>query len=214
MDAQPEFGLQDLLTHFISDMAQAVAGRDGGSPTQRTARAQAAAATILAFQPGDVVEAMLAGHCVMFHELIVDTVHTTLRGEPDASRAGIVAMDKAFGDNLRRLERYRTRDAVRSADTSGETAIADRVRRHRACVSPVAAQAAPAGPRTASNLPNDLAESTTGDPREPTDPIQHPQPAGGPVLGEADPVAARMAGLNRQARRQMRRQANKGARAR
>jgi hypothetical protein len=132
--------LQEILTHVISDMAQSVAVRAGESEQQRSARAQYAAQTILAFLPTDVIEAMIAGHCVMFHEMIVDnTVQATLRGEPDAARratrSSIVAMDKAFGNNLIRLRQHRARRAEAAAKTPpaaalNETEIADRVRRH------------------------------------------------------------------------------------
>ena len=68
------------------------------------------------FRPDGAIEAMLAGHCVMFHEMIVDSVRTTMRGEEaPASRvtcANIIAMDKAFGDNLTRLERHRRAKAA------------------------------------------------------------------------------------------------------
>jgi hypothetical protein len=137
MDTQPTFNPTNPL---IADIAQSVSERQSESPQQRVVRVLAATAAILAFQPRDAIEAMLAGHCLMFHELIVDSVHRTLRDEADATsrlaRSGIVAMDKAFGDNLRRLERYRTRDAeaspeARSTPARGETDIADRVLRHR-----------------------------------------------------------------------------------
>jgi hypothetical protein len=80
---------------------------------------------------------MLAGHCVIFHELIVDAVRTTFRAETDtarrASRGGVVAMDKAFGNNLTRLERYRARqEEIEPLDDDvTETEIADRIERHQ-----------------------------------------------------------------------------------
>jgi len=220
MDPRPEFGLQDLLTHVVSDMAQAVAERRGESQTQRLARAQAAAQTILGFLPGDAIEAMLAGHCVMFHELIVDTVHHTLRGELDttrrATRSGIVAMDKAFGANLARLERYRTRHTdtasdVEPADARAETEIADRVRRHQSAASPAVDQAEPAAWRSGSTIPGDPLPETNIAAFTPADAIRFTPPPGVARPGEAEPMAAaQMAGLNRQARRQILRQANKG----
>jgi hypothetical protein len=105
----------------------------------------------MAFQPEDVIEAMIASHCVMFHELIVDSLHDTLIGEDPASRrparSNIVAMDKAFGNNLARLEAYRTRRVEASHDIQpmparDEADISDRVRRHQASAparQPVAA---------------------------------------------------------------------------
>jgi hypothetical protein len=100
MDTQPTFG----LTNLVGEIAGAVSDRNGESQHQRLVRTQAAAHTIMAFHPHDAIEAMLAGHCLMFHELIVESVHATMRGEEPATRratrSGIVAMDKAFGNNL------------------------------------------------------------------------------------------------------------------
>jgi hypothetical protein len=140
MDTTPAISLQEILTHVISDMARSVAVRGGETQQQRLARAQYAAQIILAFLPTDVIEAMIAGHCVMFHEMIVDSVQTTLRGEADATRratrSSIVAMDKAFGNNLIRLRQHRARLAEAAVETApaealDETKIADRVRRHQ-----------------------------------------------------------------------------------
>ena len=57
----------------------------GETKDQQAARAVAATHMILGFFPRDVIEAMLAGRCVMFHELIVDSLRDTLRGEVDTS---------------------------------------------------------------------------------------------------------------------------------
>jgi hypothetical protein len=136
MDTQPTFGLKDVLAHIVGDIAKAISDRPGESQHQQFSRAQAAAQMILTFLPGDAIEAMLAGHCVMFHEMIVDSISATMHGMADttrrATRSNIVAMDKAFGNNLTRLERYRARDAEASpADDRTETEIADRVHRHQ-----------------------------------------------------------------------------------
>jgi hypothetical protein len=123
----------DPLTHLIDGIAEAVSGRAGETPERRDIRRQTAVQAIHAFQPRDAIEAMIAGHCVVFHELIVDSVGRSLRGEDEpslrASRGNIVAMDKAFGDNLTRLERYRREQP---AEAATETEIADRVIRHQA----------------------------------------------------------------------------------
>ena len=148
MDTQPAFGLQELLTHIVGGVATAIGERQGESRQQQFDRTQAAAHMMMAFMPRDAVETMISGHCVMFHEMMVDSVHDTLRGEATpahrAARASIVAMDKAFGNNLARLERYRRRQAAGRLDVpdavaakaAGETDIADRVRRHRATTPP------------------------------------------------------------------------------
>jgi hypothetical protein len=185
MDTAPTYGLQELLTHVVGDMARSVAVRVGESEQQRLARAHYAAQTILAFLPTDAIEAMIAGHCVMFHEMIVDTVQTALRGEMDATRRAtrnsIVAMDKAFGNNLIRLRQHRAGLAEAAAeafpaDTLAETEIADRVRRHQ---------------------PDARTEAAS------------PEPANVPHPNQPPAAADPMAGLNRQARRAIFRQNGK-----
>jgi hypothetical protein len=136
MEPQPTFGLSELLTHVVADIAKAVGERAGESPQRHRERTEAAARSIMAFRPRDAIEVMLAGHCIMFHEMIVDSVQATLRGEETSARrtrrGNIVAMDKAFGNNLALLESYRAdQAAAQSADTITEIEIAERVCRHQ-----------------------------------------------------------------------------------
>lgn len=120
MDQQPAFTFQDLFSHVIGDMAKAIAERDGETQDQQFARSQAAVHMILGFLPRDVIEAMLAGHCVMLHEVMTADVRATLRGDVGktgrGTRSNVVGLNKAFNDNLDRLERYRQRPAEGSRD--------------------------------------------------------------------------------------------------
>jgi hypothetical protein len=206
--------LEQLLSHVIGDMARAISERPGESQQQQFARAQAAVQSILAFQPADAIEAMIAGHCVMFHALIVDTVQTTLRGEPDttrrARRNSIVAMDKAFGDNLIRLRRQRARQpesAVEAAPTDAlaETEIADRITRHQSRPSegraPAASGQTPSTPEAARAIFDRSPDSPVPDfPRaDSLDQPDEPYPT----------AAAPIAGPNRQARREIIRRSRK-----
>lgn len=177
MDTQPTLTARDLLAHVIGDIAKAVGDRARESLHQRAARTQAAAQTIAAFQPYDVIEAMLAGHCLMFHEMIVDSVHHILGGEEDAARrstrSSIVAMDKAFGNNLARLERYQTRRAEASPEAQptnvrAETDIAERLRRHQSQSQdrqPPAAAQGPS-PETIAANPEAMAALDIADPTQ------------------------------------------------
>jgi hypothetical protein len=120
MDQQPTFTFHDLLAFVVGDVAKAIAERSGETEQQRFARSQAAVHMILGFLPRDVIEAMLAGHCVMLHEVMTANVHDTLRGDADAARgrprSNAVGLNKAFNDTLDRLERYRQRPAQSSLD--------------------------------------------------------------------------------------------------
>jgi hypothetical protein len=168
MDTPPVFGLRELLTHVVGDIAKAVAVREGEPPARQAAHAQAATHTVMSFMPRDGIEAMLAGHCLMFHELIVDSVRLTLNGEPAAARratrSGIVAMDKAFGNNLARLERYRNRQAEVPAEAHQvartESEIADRVRRHQAATTAPRKQASGNGSAVRYPSPDAIAACT------------------------------------------------------
>ena len=120
MDPQPAFTFQDLISFVIGDMVKAIAERDGETQEQQFARSHAAAHMILGFLPRDVIEAMLAGHCVMLHEIMTANVRTTLSGDagkmPRGPRNNVVGLNKAFNDNLDRLERCRQRPAEGSRD--------------------------------------------------------------------------------------------------
>jgi hypothetical protein len=121
MDPQSAFTFQDLLTFVISDMAKAISERSGETEQQHFARSRAAAHMILGFLPRDVIEAMLAGHCVMLHEVMTADVRSTLHVDPAAGRrrprCNIVGLNRAFNDNLDRLESYRERPTEGSRDT-------------------------------------------------------------------------------------------------
>ncbi len=154
MDTQSAFGFKELFTCVVGEAAKAVSERGGENKERQRLRSQAAVHMIMAFRPRDVAEAMLAGHCVMFHELMVDSVRETLRGETDtmrrATRSTIIAMDRAFAGNLALLERYRARpsDGRRDGPNAG-------------AADPVAESVAPKGPpveiqKAASPRPADV----------------------------------------------------------
>jgi hypothetical protein len=119
MHAQAEFGVKDVFTHAIGDMAKAICERPGEGKQAQFVRARVAAAMIVDFLPRDAVQVMLAGHCVMFHEVMTDSILDTLRGQLDTMRTGtrsnIVALNRAFHMNLDRLDRYQTRQAAGEA---------------------------------------------------------------------------------------------------
>jgi hypothetical protein len=124
VQAHQDFGFKELFTHIVGDMAKAVRARNGETEQQQFVRSQAAVHMMMGFLPRDVIEAMLAGHCVMLHEVMTDSIRGTLSGEVDtmrrATRNNIVALDKAFGNNLARLERYRLRPSEGSRDKTAD----------------------------------------------------------------------------------------------
>jgi hypothetical protein len=113
MDPQEQFGFKELFTHVIGEMAKAMCERPDENKQQQFTRTVASTHLILAMQPRDALEAMLAGQVVMLHTLMTEGVHDLLRGQVDrmrrGTRANIVAINKAFHVNLDRLELYQSR---------------------------------------------------------------------------------------------------------
>ncbi len=194
----PAFGFKELFTFMIGDMGKAVCERKGETKQQQFTRSQVVVDMILGLRPRDVLEAMLAGHSVMFHEVIVDSVHDTLRGELDTMRRGtrsnLVAMNKAFTANLDRLERCQSRPSqgsregsrdvpeVRPAETIAQTPIAEQTPRPADQAPPDAtrAQAAPVNVPPANvppanvppaNVPPAPAETREAPPMPEPDPL-------------------------------------------
>ena len=102
MQAEQEFGVREVFSHVIGDMAKAISERSGEGKLEQFIRARVAAAMIVDLEPRDVMQVMLAGHCVMFHEVMTDSVHETLRGElpGPVRRATLTRFDQVFGLGL------------------------------------------------------------------------------------------------------------------
>jgi hypothetical protein len=139
MDTQTTLSNQDLVDFIASETAKAVSERTGETRQQQNTRGHTATQAVLSFQPNDVVEAMIASHCVMLHEMMVADVHRALCAQEPATRSHIVAMDRAFGNNLNHLRRRQiaTRSDPQPAEDRTETDLADRIRRHLAPAKPV-----------------------------------------------------------------------------
>jgi hypothetical protein len=192
MDTQLTANGPDVVAQIAGDAAEAVSERPGETMQQRAKRADIARQAIDAFQPGDAVEAMIASHCMMLNALIVADVQHALRDEDPktqrATRSRIVAMDRAFGNNLIHLRQYRTarHSETQPSECGIATDIADPLRRHPVLGEPE----------------NQDAAKAAGD-------ILLPANAG--AITEAWSTLAQIAGLNRQARRAFDRQARKRA---
>jgi|HubBroStandDraft_1064217.scaffolds.fasta_scaffold11981_5 hypothetical protein len=206
MDTHQTSGYLDTLTHVVGGIARAVCQRVGEEQQQQIGRTQAAAHAIMEFQPRDSVEAMIAGHCVMFHEMIVDSVRFTLgrelEGTRRTTRTNIVAMDKAFGNNLTRLAQYRAglaegQKPAKPVDAVAETEIADRARRHRPDAAPSRQPASTVTLETIAACqanPEAMAALKAGDPARFARAMGVDQPSDAYLAA----AAAQMAGFNRQ----------------
>ena len=127
MGTQATFGFKDLYHHLVGEMAKAVSERPGESASQRLRRTEAAVHMIMGFLPRDVIELMIAGHCVMLHEVMADSFRHVFASQPDAARrasiGGIVALDRCFRDNQTRLEQAKLRRSEGRRDAPGDAAV-------------------------------------------------------------------------------------------
>ena len=125
MDIISTFSFEACCTAIVRDMAKALAERNGETPEQQFARAQAAIHMIMGFLPRDGIEAILASHCVMFHELLVDSAHDTLCAREGKARRAelhrLIALNKAFCGNLDQLRYYQKRPAEGSREAPADT---------------------------------------------------------------------------------------------
>ncbi len=151
MDTQPMLGFEDTIASIVNDAAEAVSRRPGESAQRRDARARAAVGAIMAFRPADPAEAMLASHCVMFHEMTVAGVNRALGDDDAPSRTATAALDKAFCANFTRLKQRQTKPETTPPEHRTEPEIADRISRHLSKIEPNAAECT----QTESDIPGE-----------------------------------------------------------
>ena len=85
MITDPGFTLQDAVDEICNGVIEAVAERPGEPEAVRLIRRQTVGHTVRSFQPRDPLEAMLAGHCVIFDQLVRDTMRDSIRGQTAAT---------------------------------------------------------------------------------------------------------------------------------
>lgn len=153
MDTQAAFAFEDLFRFALSDLANAISERQDETEVQQYDRCQAAVHMIMGFLPRDVIEVMLAGHCVMLHEAMKAEVRNSLSGEAATHRRTLVALNKAFNDDLDRLVRYRQRPAEGSLDAPQTPPAASVPTPPVADVSVPPVATAPVGPAARSVAP-------------------------------------------------------------
>jgi hypothetical protein len=185
MENQPAFSPVELFDHIAGDVARSICERPGETSQQRAVRYQATVEMVRAFHPGDVIETMLAGHCVTLHAVIVDCGHDLSRDQEDAmrraTRSHFVALNGGFLRNLDRLALCRRR--------------VDEVRRE-----------VPKVRRDVAEVPRDVVVERRGEIDVPRDVAERPVEA--PIeTVSADPTPA--PAMNRAARRQMARAARR-----
>ena len=113
MDMDQTFTFQTAMGEICKDVIEAVAERPGDSEAKRYSRHQTTVYSMMSFMPRDPLETMLAGHCVIFDNLLRDGARDTLRGQPDLiklrARPQLLASGKMFLADLDKFEHLRTR---------------------------------------------------------------------------------------------------------
>jgi len=126
--SQPDensFAPANISCAALDGIVRALSGRGGETEAEREAQADQFRTMILSFQPRDVVEMQLAGHAVLFTELLADSARDLLSGMDDTRKpraiAGLISMGRLVLGNLDRLEKrgnrpYRTEVASARED--------------------------------------------------------------------------------------------------
>ena len=168
MTVLPHPAPSSVAQYMVGECVQALRDRPGDTLARREARAAAVAEEMMAFQPRDPVEIMLAGMVVTHAALVLDTARDAVAEAAgtvkNRTKSLVVSLDRVMLGFLRELRLARTRPmageaAARTADgTRGLAAPSAPV--HAASPGPV--QAAPPGPvRAAPSAPVQTAPSVS-----------------------------------------------------
>jgi hypothetical protein len=113
MQSDSNFGFPQIVRQLIGDIVNTVADKPGLSPERKAVARQTVICTLMAFQPRDPVETMIAGQCIVYDHLLRDGARDMLRGQSDEvkikSRIGILSTGKVFLQTLTMLTRMQGR---------------------------------------------------------------------------------------------------------
>jgi hypothetical protein len=113
MQSNSNFGFPQIVKQLIGDIVNTVADKPGLSPERKAVARQTAICTLMAFQPRDPVETMIAGQCIVYDHLLRDGARDMLRGQSDEvkikARIGILSTGKVFLQTLTMLTRMQGR---------------------------------------------------------------------------------------------------------
>ena len=160
MTAIPHLLPQSVAQYMMQGLVEALCGRPGETPARRDARAHAVAHEVMAFQPRDPVEIMLAGMVVTHAALILDTARDVMGEAAGTVRARtkalVVSLDRAMMGFLKELRLARARPVEEQAveGQAVEAPVQTRAAPPARTKSPVQASAStPASGRTPSPAP-------------------------------------------------------------
>ena len=80
---EPNFGYQQIVTEQIRGIIDTVADKPGLTPERRAAAQQTVVCSVMAYNPRDPVETMMAGHCIIYDHMLRDGARDMLRGQAE-----------------------------------------------------------------------------------------------------------------------------------
>lgn len=171
MTPDPNFGFEQVADAIIRDVVNTVADLPGLSPEQHGARSQATFRAVMAFQPRDAVEVMLAGQCVIYDHLLHDDVRDARRGGAEDRKLhglqGTLAIGRVFLATFHTLQRRQKRreDAAATSPGMSRTEARAAASRPAQAIKPLAASPPPA--QAVSAKPGVVTEHALPPPSEP-----------------------------------------------
>lgn len=112
MHTNSGFTMMNVMGEIRRKVVEAVADRPEDTSASRFVRQAATVLTLTAFLPRDPVEAMLAGHCVVFDNLLLDSARDILHGQPIEMKLRTRNQSLAFGKQfLAQIEKFEQRQS-------------------------------------------------------------------------------------------------------
>lgn len=119
MQPNQAFGYEQIFTELLRGVVDAVSDKAGLSPERKAVAQNTAVCSVMAFNPRDPVETMLAGQCVVYDHLLRDGAKEMLRGQAEQlmikARPGVLAAGKMFLGALGMLLRMQRRPEAQLA---------------------------------------------------------------------------------------------------
>jgi len=180
MQQTQAFGYEQVMTELLRGVVDTVGDRSGLSPERKAAAKNTAVCSVMAFNPRDPVETMLAGQCVVYDHMLHDGAKDMLRGQAEQlmiqARPGVLAAGKMFLGALGMLLRMQRRPEAQLAF---------------ARPLPVQEEA----PKQAKAAPADAAEAARAEPREDVQTPGHTAPVQSAARPASTATSAPASGL-------------------
>jgi hypothetical protein len=107
------FGYQQIVMELLRGVIDTVADKPGLMPERRGAAQQTVVCSVMAYNPRDPVETIMAGHCIVYDHMLRDGARDMLRGQAEEikikARPGILATGKMFLSTMQMLRRTQGR---------------------------------------------------------------------------------------------------------